>query len=87
MTFGTDGPKGMDLIVYYRVTTNRQGRSGLGLKAQRKRVSQLAADSDAVVVAEYIEVESSCKTDHPKLAAALAEARKLRAAIAVAKLD
>lgn len=77
----------MDLIAYYRVSTDRQGRSGLGLEAQRERVAQLAADRGAVVVAEYVEVESGRKSDRPQLAAALTEARRQKAAIAVAKLD
>ncbi len=77
----------MDLIAYYRVSTDRQGRSGLGLEAQRERVTQLAAERGAQVVAEFLEVESGRKTDRPQLADALAEARKRKAAIAVAKLD
>jgi len=77
----------VDLIAYYRVSTDRQGRSGLGLEAQRERVAQLAADRGAVVVAEYVEVESGRKSDRPQLAAALTEARRQKAAIAVAKLD
>ena len=77
----------LELIAYYRVSTARQGESGLGLEAQRSKVEQLAAQRGAVVVAEFVEVESGTKTDRPQLAAALAEARKWGAAIAVAKLD
>ena len=77
----------MDLVAYYRVSTDRQGRSRLGLEAQQERVTQLAAERGAQVVAEFVEVESGRKTDRPQLAAALAEARKRKAAIAVAKLD
>lgn len=50
-------------------------------------MAQLAAERGALVVAEFIEVESGRKSDRPQLAAALAEARKQKAAIAVAKLD
>jgi DNA invertase Pin-like site-specific DNA recombinase len=77
----------MELVAYYRVSTARQGESGLGLEAQRAKVQQLAADRRAVVVAEFVEVESGRKADRPQLAAALAEARRRGAAVAVAKLD
>ncbi len=77
----------MDVIAYYRVSTARQGESGLGLEAQRAKVQTMAADRRAVVVAEFVEIESGRKADRPQLAAALAEARKRGAAVAVAKLD
>lgn len=77
----------MQLIAYYRVSTARQGDSGLGLEAQRAKVQQLAAERGAELVAEFVEVESGRKADRPQLAAALAEARKLKAVVAVAKLD
>jgi DNA invertase Pin-like site-specific DNA recombinase len=77
----------VELIAYYRVSTARQGESGLGIEAQRAKVEQLAAERRAVLVAEFVEVESGRKTDRPQLAAALAEARKRGAAVAVAKLD
>ena len=77
----------MQLIAYYRVSTTRQGDSGLGLEAQRSKVKQLAAERGAEVVAEFVEVESGRKAERPQLAAALAEARKLKAVVAVAKLD
>ena len=77
----------MELIAYYRVSTARQGDSGLGLEAQQAKVAQLAAERGAVVVAEFVEVESGRKANRPQLAAALAEARKRKAVVAVAKLD
>jgi DNA invertase Pin-like site-specific DNA recombinase len=77
----------VELIAYYRVSTVRQGESGLGLEAQRAKVEQLAADRRAVVVAEYVEIESGRKADRPQLAAALADARKRGAVVAVAKID
>jgi DNA invertase Pin-like site-specific DNA recombinase len=77
----------MELIAYYRVSTTRQGESGLGLEAQRAKVQQLAAERRAEVVAEYTETESGRRADRPQLAAALAEARKRGAVLAVAKLD
>lgn len=81
------GVGSVQLIAYYRVSTARQGASGLGLEAQRAKVQQLAAERGAEVVAEFAEVESGRRTDRPQLAAALAEARKLKAVVAVAKLD
>jgi len=83
----TAGMPAVELIAYYRVSTARQGESGLGIEAQRAKVEQLAADRRAAVVAEFVEVESGRKADRPQLAAALAEARSRGAAVAVAKLD
>ncbi|MCT0229897.1 recombinase family protein [Synechococcus sp. CS-1324] len=77
----------LQLVAYYRVSTDRQGRSGLGLDAQRQKIHQLAAERRAVIVAEFVEIESGRKADRPQLALALAEARRFRAAVAVAKLD
>lgn len=77
----------LQLIAYYRVSTARQGESGLGLEAQRAKVAALAAQRGAVVVAEYTEIESGRKADRPQLAAAMAEARRRGAVVAVAKLD
>ena len=77
----------MELIAYYRVSTDKQGVSGLGLDAQRAKVEELAKQRGAEIVAEYTEVESGRKADRPQLAAALADARKRKAAVAVAKLD
>ena len=77
----------MQLIAYYRVSTQRQGQSGLGLDAQRTRIQEIAAARGAEVVAEFTETESGRKNDRPQLAAAMAMARETGAAIAVAKLD
>lgn len=77
----------LQLIAYYRVSTARQGESGLGLEAQREKVAALAAQRGAVVVAEFTEIESGRKADRPQLAAAMAEARRRGAVVAVAKLD
>lgn len=80
----------MKAVVYYRVSTERQGVSGLGLDAQRSLVATFAAQRGAEVVAEFTEVETG-KTagaaDRPQLQAALATARRRRATLVVAVLD
>jgi len=77
----------VELVSYCRVSTARQGESGLGIEAQQAKVRQMAAERSGEVIAEYVEEESGRKTDRPKLAAALAEARKRGAVLVVAKLD
>jgi DNA invertase Pin-like site-specific DNA recombinase len=78
-------------VAYYRVSTQRQGRSGLGIEAQRNRVAQFAAAERFEILAEHIEVETGKGSDalekRPCLAQALAQARKERCPIVVAKLD
>jgi DNA invertase Pin-like site-specific DNA recombinase len=74
-------------VAYYRVSTDRQGRSGLGLHAQREAVAKYVAQQGGVVAAEFEEVESGKRDDRPQLAAALAACRARRAALVIAKLD
>ena len=74
-------------VAYYRVSTDRQGKSGLGLDAQRTAVAKYVAGAGGVVAAEFEEVESGKRTDRPQLAAALAACRARRAALVIAKLD
>jgi DNA invertase Pin-like site-specific DNA recombinase len=80
-----------NILAYYRVSTQRQGKSGLGLEAQRAAVEHFAEAEDLTMVKEFIEIESGKGTDalnlRPKLAAALAEARKQKCPVVVAKLD
>lgn len=79
------------LIVYARVSTGAQGKSGLGLGAQKQIVAQFAANEGFEIVSVYEEVEtgkgSNALERRPQLAAALAEARRLKCSVAVAKLD
>jgi len=74
-------------VAYYRVSTDKQGRSGLGLEAQRAAVAVHIAGALGAVAAEFVEVESGRRKDRPQLAAALAAARVHRAILVIAKLD
>jgi DNA invertase Pin-like site-specific DNA recombinase len=74
-------------ITYYRVSTDRQGRSGLGLDAQRETVRQFLAGRTTSVIAEFVEVESGGRDDRPKLREALAACRAGKATLLIAKLD
>jgi DNA invertase Pin-like site-specific DNA recombinase len=76
-----------DLIAYYRVSTEQQGRSGLGLEAQESAVQGYARQIGGRIVARYTEVESGKRSDRPELAKALAHARRSKATLTVAKLD
>jgi len=76
------------LIAYYRVSTARQGRSGLGLDAQREAVAHHVRSIGAAgLIAEYREVETGKRDDRPQLAAALAACRVLGCVLVIAKLD
>ncbi|WP_116598998.1 recombinase family protein [Primorskyibacter marinus] len=76
----------MEFVTYLRVSTDRQGKSGLGLEAQRKAVSDYVTGKGQIV-AEYVEVESGKRNDRPELARALADAKKRGAVLLIAKLD
>ena len=73
-------------VSYLRVSTDRQGKSGLGLEAQRKAVADHVAGKGEIA-AEYVEIESGKKNDRPQLARALAEAKRIGAVLLIAKLD
>ena len=74
-------------VAYYRVSTDRQGKSGLGLDAQRKSVMDYLNGGAWELVADFVEVESGKHSDRPKLAAALESCRKEKAKLVIAKLD
>ena len=77
----------MKFVSYVRVSTQRQGQSGLGLEAQQAAVAQFVQQRCGEVLAEFVEVESGRKADRPQLAAALAEAKRQGAVLLIAKLD
>jgi len=74
-------------VSYTRVSTDRQGRSGLGLEAQREAVERHLARVGGVEVAAFVEVESGKRADRPQLLQALATARAHGATLLIAKLD
>lgn len=74
-------------VAYFRVSTDKQGESGLGLEAQRATVARHHPASGWVQVGEFVEVESGKRGDRPQLALALARAKSMGATLVVAKLD
>lgn len=75
------------IVAYYRVSTAEQGRSGLGLDAQREAVRALCERRGWTVIAEFTEVESGKRNDRPELDAALRRAKVSDAILCIAKLD
>jgi len=73
-------------VAYYRVSTQRQGDSGLGLEAQRDSVQQYV-NKHGTLVAEYREVETGKRSDRPELNKAIAHSRRINATLVIAKLD
>ena len=76
----------MKYIAYFRVSTKRQGKSGLGLDAQKEILNRFIAPEDRIID-EYIEVESGKKNNRPALNRALLSAQQHNAKLLIAKLD
>lgn len=78
-------------VAYLRVSTEKQGRSGLGLEAQRDAITKFAAAQGTAIAAEYVEIETGGGADaldrRPVLREAMTHAKKIKGALVVAKLD
>ncbi len=81
-------PQSLKFVSYLRVSTAKQGRSGLGLEAQREAVRQFVAGHGGKIIApEFVEVETGKRNDRPELVQALKRCRLTGATLVVAKLD
>ena len=80
-------PSKPKFVIYYRVSTQRQGRSGLGLEAQQSAAEDYIARAGGTALATYREIESGKVDDRPQLQAALLRCRQSRATLLIAKLD
>ena len=77
----------MKIVTYTRVSTRRQGESGLGLEAQEAAIQNYTLENSAELVGAFVEVESGKKSNRPELAKAIALAKKTKSKLVVAKLD
>lgn len=75
-------------VAYFRVSTVKQGRSGLGLEAQQSIVNEFIRQTNGTLINKFVEVESGNQdTNRPQLQAALKACRQTRATLLIAKLD
>lgn len=79
--------RALPLIAYTRVSTQKQGESGLGLEAQLSAINALAQSTGGAIAATYTEVESGRKSSRPELAKAIAHARRIKGRLVIGKLD
>lgn len=79
--------KPTEVVAYYRVSTQRQGRSGLGLEAQEAAVREFASREGAPILASYTEIESGRNPDRPELRRAIGQALRSGSTLVVARLD
>jgi len=81
------GAVNMRYVSYFRVSTEDQGKSGLGLDAQRKSVERFVADNSGDIIASFHDIQSGRFDDRPELLKAMAFAKKHKAFVVVSKLD
>ena len=74
-------------VAYYRVSTDKQGRSGLGLEAQTAAIETFTRPTAGEIIATFQEIESGRRNDRPELLKALALCRQKKAVLVIAKLD
>lgn len=80
-------PAKRQYVAYYRVSTQEQGRSGLGLEAQEQAVRTYLREDNRELIGEYTDVESGRRDDRPELQRALAHTKRAKALLVIAKLD
>lgn len=78
---------GRTFVAYLRVSTDKQGRSGLGLEAQQAAIAAFLGPADRLLEPPHVEVESGKRSDRPKLREALERCRRTGATLLIAKLD
>jgi DNA invertase Pin-like site-specific DNA recombinase len=86
-TFGAEAMTDGKWISYLRVSTARQGKSGLGIEAQRHAVAEFLNGGNWTMIKEFVEVETGKRADRPKLAEAIQACRIYGARLVIAKLD
>jgi DNA invertase Pin-like site-specific DNA recombinase len=74
-------------VAYFRVSTDKQGKSGLGLEAQRKAVEDYLNGGTWTLIGEFTEIESGKRNERPELVKALAACKRQKAKLVIAKLD
>jgi DNA invertase Pin-like site-specific DNA recombinase len=77
----------MNYIAYYRVSTQKQGQSGLGIDAQKAAVAQFTGNCNNCVIGTYRDIETGKNNDRPELLKAIAQAKQTGAKLLIAKLD
>jgi DNA invertase Pin-like site-specific DNA recombinase len=75
------------IVAYYRVSTKKQGESGLGLEGQQEAVRAFTNEKNATIIRHYTEIETGKSADRPELLKALAHAKRSKATLVIAKLD
>jgi DNA invertase Pin-like site-specific DNA recombinase len=75
------------IVAYCRVSTKKQGESGLGLEGQRSSIGDYVSGQNGKLIAEYVEVETGKSKDRPELLRAIAHAKRSKSTLVVAKLD